>query len=126
MWRALSIAGLTVLLLAGLPAALASQQPVSEVVVGDFAFRPPVLRVTLPEGSGAVEVRWVNGGPSDHTVTANGGAFDSRSLARGASFSFRFQTEGTFDYHCAFHETMRGQIVVTRAREDPGYEDPGY
>ncbi|HEV8339888.1 MAG TPA: hypothetical protein VGR25_09580, partial [bacterium] len=73
------------LLIAGLPAPLASQQ--SEVILRDFEFSPAVTRLTVSEYGPGVEVRWVNQGPSTHTVTDDRGAFDSRALAPGAAFS---------------------------------------
>ncbi len=107
----LTAAALTALLTAALPAPLASQQ--AEVILQDFEFRPAVIRLTVGEYGPGVDVRWVNNGPSTHTVTAEGGAFDSRELARGATFSFRFEAAGTFDYRCNIHATMKGQIIVT-------------
>lgn len=108
----LGAAALTVLLTMALPAPLASQQ--SDVILQDFEFRPAVTRLTIGEYGPGVQVRWVNNGPSAHTVTAEGGTFDSKELARGATFSFRFEAPGTYDYHCNIHSTMKGQIVVTQ------------
>lgn len=118
MRRLLGTAVLAALLVTGLPAATSSQQ--AEVILQDFEFRPAVTRVSIDEsGSGSVDVRWMNNGPSTHTVTADGGVFDSKELARGVTFSFRFRSAGTFDYHCNIHREMKGQIVVTI--REPGY-----
>jgi plastocyanin/mono/diheme cytochrome c family protein len=57
-------------------------------------------------------VSWTNGGPLQHTVTADDGSFDSGLLDAGASFSFTFSTAGTFSYHCAPHPWMKGTVVV--------------
>jgi plastocyanin len=107
----LTAATLTLLLTAALPVPLASQQ--SEVILQDFEFRPAVTRLAVGEYGPGVEVRWVNNGPSTHTVTAEGGAFDSKALAPGAAFLFRFEAAGTFDYHCTIHSAMKGQIIIT-------------
>lgn len=99
------------LVIAAFPTPLASQP--SEVMLHDFEFRPAVTRLTVSDYGPGVEVRWMNQGPSTHTVTADGGAFDSKALAPGAAFSFRFEAPGTVDYRCTIHQGMRGQIVVT-------------
>ena len=107
----LTAATLTVLFTAALPVPLASQQ--SEVILQDFEFRPAVTRLAVGEYGPGGEVRWVNNGPSTHTVTAEGGAFDSKALAPGAALLLRFEAAGTFDYHCTIHPAMKGQIIVT-------------
>ena len=48
-----------------------------------------------------------------HTWTSDTGAWDSGNLDTGASASHRFDTAGTFTYHCEIHPSMTGRIVVS-------------
>jgi plastocyanin len=57
-------------------------------------------------------VTWVNNDTTAHTATSNGGAFDTGTIAAGGSGSFRFQTAGSFPYHCTFHPGMIATITV--------------
>jgi len=63
-------------------------------------------------------VTWTNNDTlHDHTVTATTGpttsrAFDSGNMGRSAVFTFTFTVPGTYEYVCAFHEWMRGTVVV--------------
>jgi plastocyanin len=50
---------------------------------------------------------------STHTWSSDDGAFDSGSIAPGESFEFTFTQAGTFAYHCNFHPSMTGSIIVT-------------
>ncbi len=76
------------------------------VEVVNFAFKPGTL--TVAKGS-TVEFRNESG--SAHTATRNGAGFDKR-IGPGKTVAVRFQTRGTFPYHCEIHPTMRGKIVV--------------
>jgi plastocyanin len=84
----------------------AYQQP-EPIEIRDFAFAPNV--VLIPAGT---TVRWTNNDTMEHTVTGNTGLFDSGTLSPGDNFEFRFDTPGTYSYHCAFHPSMTGTIVV--------------
>jgi plastocyanin len=77
----------------------------AEVTIIDLAYEPPV--VTVPAGS---EVTWTNEGQLPHTVTSDG--FDSGVLQPGQTFRRVFADPGTFDYACAIHPGMTGQVVV--------------
>jgi plastocyanin len=57
-------------------------------------------------------VTWVNGDNTSHTSTSNNGAFDTGTIAPGGSASFRFQSAGSFPYHCTFHPGMIATITV--------------
>ncbi|HEY9765019.1 MAG TPA: plastocyanin/azurin family copper-binding protein [Chroococcales cyanobacterium] len=80
------------------------------VVVRDFEFVPATLEV--PAGSTVV---WSFQGPTPHSVLSDPGSaaqWDSGVLAAGKTYSRRFDTAGTFPYHCAPHPFMKGSIVV--------------
>ena len=79
----------------------------NQVRIQDFSFTPPTFSVSV-----GTRVSWTNGGPSNHTVTANDGSFDSGTIQRNGSFSFTFTKAGTFAYHCSLHPTMTATITV--------------
>jgi plastocyanin len=81
----------------------------NEVKIDGFAFGPSKLSV-----SAGTQVRWANGDPTAHTVTAVDGSFGSDPLSRGQAFTRRFDAAGVYRYRCAIHPTMEGTVVVTR------------
>lgn len=126
MRTAIGLLSLTALFVALSVSVVLSQQTPVEVVIQDFEFSPAVARSTVAvEGAGASgsSFRWVNRGPATHWVIADRGAFDSGPLARGATFTFTVRTEGVLEYHCNFHPSMKGQVVVEKAspKDDYGY-----
>ncbi|MCC6315432.1 MAG: cupredoxin family copper-binding protein [Thermomicrobiales bacterium] len=78
--------------------------------VVDFAFEPAQMQVAA-----GTTVTWTNDGQAAHTVTADDGSFDSGRLDPGEAFSQRFDRPGTYAYHCGFHASMHGTVVVTEA-----------
>ena len=82
----------------------------SAVTIADFQFTPASMQVVQ-----GTTVTWTNTGPSTHTTTSDSGAWDSGALAPGKSFSFKFNTPGTFAFHCSIHPNMKGTITVIAA-----------
>jgi plastocyanin len=87
-----------------------SSQSVSVV---DFSYQPNP--VTVPVGTTMI---WTNNtsASTPHTVTSDDGTtFDSGTLNASQQFTFTFNTPGTYNYHCKFHQTlgMVGSIMVT-------------
>lgn len=64
-------------------------------------------------------VTWSNNGQDPHTVTALDGSFDSGNLDPSEGFSWYFDQPGTYPYVCAFHDWMRGKIVVSGVAPAP-------
>lgn len=82
------------------------------VSIGDFAFQPDTIEVA----AGAT-VTWTNEDGVPHTVTAGtpdavGDAFDE-PVDAGETAEVTLDEAGTYDYFCAIHPTMTGQIVVS-------------
>jgi plastocyanin len=77
-----------------------------EVSIADFAFAPQNLTVSV-----GTTVRWSNTDGTTHTATAPGGEFNG-SMSSGATFEHTFTTAGVFDYVCAIHGNMTGEITV--------------
>jgi plastocyanin len=113
--RRLAAAFVTGLVALGMSAAVASAQTSSgSVTIADFQFTPAAVQVA--QGS---TVTWTNNGPSNHTATSDTGAWDSGPLQPGKTFSFKFNSPGTFTYHCSIHPSMKGTITVTAAATSP-------
>jgi amicyanin len=88
-----------------------AQSSVSVDIV-NFAFSPATVTVAV-----GTTITWTNKDDAPHTVTSNSGAFNSGTLQRNKSFQFKFDTAGTFDYHCAIHPFMTAKVVVTAAQQ---------
>jgi plastocyanin len=94
----------------------------SVVRMQEYSFAPSSL--TIKAGT---TVQWTNNGTLAHTTTSDAAVWDSGSLGApgtgeygggtaGAEYQFRFNSPGTYPYHCTFHvqQGMRGTITVTR------------
>lgn len=75
------------------------------VKIVEFAFTPEVIKI-----SKGTTVTWTNNGNLIHRIASN--SFNSNNLSSGDTYSFTFNETGTFDYHCAIHTSMRGQVIV--------------
>ena len=71
------------------------------------AYNPNPVNVTV-----GTTVRWANSDSVAHTSTADGGAWNSGTVNGGGTFDFKFQSAGTFSYHCTIHPNMVGTVVV--------------
>ncbi|HEU6453305.1 MAG TPA: plastocyanin/azurin family copper-binding protein [Gemmatimonadaceae bacterium] len=96
------------------------------MTVKDFTFSPET--VTVKVGS---SIQWVNDGPSAHHVLSDDMVWDSGNLSgpsgsdpygyggtAGQTFTFKFDSAGTFTYHCKNHPPSAypnfvGVVVVT-------------
>src|SRR5438046_2489292 len=83
--------------------------PVGARSLGSSAYSPNALTVSV-----GTTVTWMNADSIAHTSTstATPPAFDTGSIAGGASASFKFNTAGSFPYHCTFHPGMVSTITV--------------
>ena len=63
-------------------------------------------------------ITWTNDDTLPHTVTSGNadtgpsGEFDSGIVMGGGSFTHTFDKAGSFDYYCALHPYMTGQVIV--------------
>jgi plastocyanin len=57
-------------------------------------------------------VAWTNHDVLIHDVIANNGAFTSGDIAPGSAYVFTFTQAGTYTYHCSYHASMSGVVVV--------------
>jgi plastocyanin len=79
------------------------------VHIDQFAYQP--RSITVPAGT---KITWVNRDDVPHTVTstARPKLFDSGTLDTDQSWSHDFDTPGTYEYFCAVHPKMTGQVIV--------------
>ncbi len=81
----------------------------NEVVIDNFAFSPSTLTISV-----GATVHWVNRDDVPHTATSSKRPreFDSGALDTDDRFAHQFDVAGTYDYFCAVHPHMTGQIIV--------------
>jgi len=76
---------------------------------GKYSFEPLIVKITK-----GTKIVWTNSSGDTHTVTSDNNAFAaSPNLRPNQTFSMVFPTVGTFTYHSAKHDYMKGIVVVT-------------
>lgn len=81
--------------------------PVAHAGMRNLAFVPGTVEIQA-----GTTVEWLNNDPLSHTVTADDGSFSSGLIASGTKWRHRFDTPGTYTYHCTPHPFMKGTVVV--------------
>jgi len=92
------------------PTTTAPADGLNTIVIKNFAFNPENL--TIKTGT---TVTWQNQDEAIHQIESDSkaqGVFLSDSLAYRESFTFTFTQPGTYTYHCTYHPTMKGAIIV--------------
>ena len=79
----------------------------NQVVIENFSFVPATLTVKA-----GTKVTWVNRDDVPHTATDTDKRFNSKALDTDDHFDFTFSEPGTYNYFCALHPKMTGQIIV--------------
>jgi plastocyanin len=77
------------------------------VEIRGFAYLPATLQVAVGD-----TVVWVNRDAVPHTATRDGRGWDSGSINAEQAWRFIVPASGSQPYYCAFHPTMRGELVV--------------
>src|SRR3990172_283435 len=83
------------------PAAMSS----GKVTIGYLFLDPDSITVNVGD-----TVTWENKDYVPHTVT--GAGWDSGYLSLGQTYFRKFDTAGTYNYHCPLHPSMTGTVVV--------------
>ena len=78
---------------------------VKTITIANFAFSPSTITVKAGD-----TVTWENNDSAPHQIASD--SFNSDALAKGATFQHKFDTKGTYPYHCAIHPSMTGEIIV--------------
>jgi plastocyanin len=87
----------------------------STVKFGQRVFNPDPALIKIGD-----TVKWRNSDTVDHTIThgtsskdpQSGKLFDSGTLKPGKTFEFKFTKAAIYDYYCALHPAMAGQVIV--------------
>jgi plastocyanin len=77
------------------------------VSIRDNLFQPET--VTVQQGG---SVRWTNDGAIIHSVVQDSGKWQSPLMSPRMWFDVRFDSLGTFSYHCSLHPEMTGAVIV--------------
>ena len=80
----------------------------TKVVIGNFAFGPPMLRVKA-----GTTVTWVNHDDIPHSIVCPPLSLHSHPMDTDELFSFTFAKAGVYNYLCGLHPFMHGQVVVS-------------
>ncbi|HUL42739.1 MAG TPA: plastocyanin/azurin family copper-binding protein [Bacteroidota bacterium] len=86
-----------------------SPPPPNTVVMSGYSFSPSSM--TIKKGT---TITWKNNDGAIHTSTSDSGVWDTGDMPNGASKTTTFNTVGTFNYHCTYHQAMgmTGTITV--------------
>ena len=77
------------------------------VEIRNFGFSPARLELAVGD-----TVVWVNRDAAPHTATEAAGLWDSEELEAGARWSRVVVEAGRVAYLCAYHPSMRGELIV--------------
>jgi plastocyanin len=83
----------------------------ASVNIQNFLFSPNVLTINLGDS-----VKWLNKADITHSITQDSNLW-THDANPGSSFTRQFTTEGSYSYHCRFHPSMTGKIVVRNAEQ---------
>ena len=78
-----------------------------QVMIENFSFAPATITVKA-----GTKVTWINHDDVPHTVDENDKRFRSGTMDTDDQYSYTFSSPGTFNYFCALHPKMTGQIIV--------------
>jgi len=79
----------------------------AEISIQNFHFMPETLTVKA-----GTAITWVNRDEEPHNVVSLERVFRSKAIDGGEKFTAVIDKPGTYNYMCAVHPHMRGQIVV--------------
>lgn len=68
-------------------------------------FSPEEIRVKKGE-----VVTWMNRDGKDHSIQSE--SFRSVTIKNGENFQYKFETPGTYEYHCGINPEIKGKIIV--------------
>lgn len=79
----------------------------NRVQIHNFAFSPAADTIRVGQA-----VTFRNHDLVPHTATADTAGFDSGAIAADGSWRFIARHRGVVAYHCRFHPTMHGTLVI--------------
>ena len=78
------------------------------VAARDSFFTPDTITIAA-----GFPIRWTNEGHLYHTVVSDSALWASDFISPTHWFEVRFDSAGTFPYHCSVHSGMTGTVIVT-------------
>lgn len=78
------------------------------VAARDSFFTPDTISIAI-----GLPIRWTNEGNVYHTVVSDSALWGSNLIAPNFWFEVKFDSAGTFPYHCSQHSGMIGTVIVT-------------
>ena len=78
------------------------------VAARDSFFTPDTITIGV-----GFPIRWTNEGHLYHTVVSDSTLWASDVIAPTYWFEIKFDSAGTFPYHCSVHSGMTGTVIVT-------------
>ena len=94
---------------AAAPAATQPAVATSAVMIDNFSFTPPAIRVKA-----GTTVTWTNKDEEPHSVVSSEEPMHSHTLAGTSNtFTHTFAKPGTYHYNCGIHPFMHGTVEVT-------------
>lgn len=85
------------------------------VPIEDMAFGSLMAADSVTTIVAGQTIMWTNNDSVSHTATADDDSWGTGTLKTGQSFVRRFDTPGTYTYHCSYHPEMTGTIIVEAA-----------
>jgi len=80
----------------------------STVLISQFRFHPETLAVNVGD-----TVEWKSADAVPHAVrTRDGKTINSGKIEKRAAWRFKAEKEGTYEYQCAIHPTMKARLIV--------------
>ena len=78
------------------------------ITIDDNGYSP--VSLTVKKGT---NVTFKNEGSEMHTATADNSIFNTGDIAPGASKTVNITAAGTYTYHCNYHTTVTGTLIIT-------------
>ena len=78
------------------------------VAARDTFFTPDTITIAV-----GFPIRWTNEGHLYHTVASDSLLWASDIISPTHWFEVKFDSAGTFPYHCTVHSGMTGTVIVT-------------
>ena len=79
------------------------------ITITGMSYSPSSVTVVVGQ-----TVVWRNNDSVTHTATANNGAFNTGFISPGERASILMESSGNFNYHCAVHPNMTGNVNVSQ------------
>ena len=85
-----------------------SQPKTIEISISGLDFIPSTITINVGD-----TVKWTNKDSMQHSVSSDtGGELSSSGFYKNGVYSHTFTAPGEYAYHCSFHPSMEGKVIV--------------